>query len=61
MEIKCIEDVQKYLQDMDNEIKRLQREKRRIIKSLKDKNIKIQIVKRKNLFEVHEGRCIIEI
>ena len=61
MEIKCIEDIQKYLQDMDEEIKRLQREKRRIIKKLKDKNVRLQIVKRKNLLEVEEQKYIIEI
>ena len=61
MEIKCIEDIQKYLQDMDEEIKRLQREKRRIIKKLKDKNVRLQIVKRKNLLEVEEGKCIVEL
>ena len=61
MEIRCIEDIQRYLQEMDQEIKRLQREKRLIIKKLKDKNVKLQIVKRKNLLEVHEGKCIIEL
>ncbi len=61
MEIKCIEDIQKYLQDMDEEIKRLQREKRRIIKKLKGKNVRLQIINRKNLLEVEEKKYIIEL
>ena len=61
MEIRCIQDIEKYLQEMDHEIKRLQKEKRLILKKLKNNNIKLQIIKRKNLLEVHEGKCIIEL
>lgn len=61
MEIKCIEDIQKFLLDLDEEIKRLQREKRRIMKKLKNNNVRLQIVKRKNLLEVEQGKCTIEI
>ena len=61
MQLRCIEDVEKYLEVLEIKIKLLQKEKKLIQKKLKDNNVKVQIIKRKNLLEVHEGKIIVEL
>ena len=61
MTVRCIEDVEKYLELLDTKIKDLQKEKRLIIKALKEQNTQFQIVKRKHILEVKEGNIIVEI
>ena len=61
MQLRCIEDVENYLEELDNKIKNLQKEKRLILKKLKEQNVRLQIVKRKNLLEVEEGKVIVEL
>ena len=61
MQIRCIEDVEKYLEVLDTKIKNLQKEKRLIMKAMKEQNTQFQIVRRKHLLEVKEGNIIVEI
>ena len=56
-----IEDVENYLELLDIKIKNLQKEKRLIMKKLKDNDIKFQISKRKNLLEINDEKYIVEI